>query len=118
MLKGQEASELEVKAFNCALVLHADHELNASTFAARVCALTLTDIYSCVTAAVGALKGSLHGGANECVFDMLKEIREEGDCQAYLDRKLASHEKIMGLVTGFTRPKIRVKNTCDKWPRT
>ena len=49
-----------------------------------------------MTAAVGALKGSLHGGANECVFDMLKEIREEGDCQAYLDRKLASHEKIMG----------------------
>ena len=96
MLKGQEASELEVKAFNCALVLHADHELNASTFAARVCASTLTDIYSCVTAAVGALKGSLHGGANECVFDMLKEIREEGNCQAYLDRKLASHEKIMG----------------------
>ena len=75
---------------------YADRELSASTFAARVCASTLTDIYSCVTAAVGALKGSLHGGANECVFDMLKEIREEGDCQAYLDRKLASHEKIMG----------------------
>ena len=96
MLNGQEPSELEIRAFNRALVLHADHELNASTFAARVCASTLTDIYSCVTAAIGALKGSLHGGANECVFDMLKEIKAEGDTNAYLDRKLASHEKIMG----------------------
>lgn len=96
MLNGQEPTELEIRAFNRALVLHADHELNASTFAARVCASTLTDIYSCVTAAIGALKGSLHGGANECVFDMLKEIKAEGDMNAYLDRKLASHEKIMG----------------------
>ena len=96
MLTGEEPSPLQVKAFNRALVLHADHELNASTFTARVCASTLTDIYSCVTAAIGALKGPLHGGANERVFDMLAEIRQEGDTLAYLDRKLASNEKIMG----------------------
>lgn len=96
MLNGTEACAEEVKAFNRALVLHADHELNASTFATRVCASTLTDIYSCVTAAIGALKGPLHGGANERVFEMLKEIKEKGSVKEYLDDKLASHQKIMG----------------------
>ena len=96
MLNGVEPSEIEIEAMNKALILHADHELNASTFAARVCASTLTDIYSCVTTAIGALKGPLHGGANERVFDMLKEIRESGDVNAYLQEKLDSKEKIMG----------------------
>lgn len=96
MLNGEEPEPLQVKAFNRALVLHADHELNASTFAARVCASTLSDIYSCVTAAIGTLKGPLHGGANERVFDMLKEIREHGNTEAYLQEKLDSQEKIMG----------------------
>ncbi|MBM7636403.1 citrate synthase [Streptococcus saliviloxodontae] len=96
MLNGEEPSNLEIEAMNKALILHADHELNASTFAARVCASTLTDIYSCVTTAIGALKGPLHGGANERVFDMLVEIRELGDVEAYLSEKLASKEKIMG----------------------
>lgn len=96
MLTGSEPTELEEKALNRALILHADHELNASTFAARVCASTLSDIYSCVTTAIGTLKGPLHGGANERVFDMLQEIREHGDTKSYLQEKLASHEKIMG----------------------
>lgn len=96
MLSGEEPSELAVRAFNKALVLHADHELNASTFAARVTASTLTDIYSCVTTAIGTLKGSLHGGANERVFDMLMAIRESGDTEGYLQEKLDSKEKIMG----------------------
>ncbi|MEY8699693.1 citrate synthase [Streptococcus ferus] len=96
MLNGKEPTELEVLAMNRALVLHADHELNASTFAARVCASTLSDIYSCVTAAIGTLKGPLHGGANERVFDMLQDIRDHGDTVAYLQEKLASNEKIMG----------------------
>ncbi|MGT2907137.1 citrate synthase [Streptococcus dentiloxodontae] len=96
MLNGETPSELEIEAMNRALILHADHELNASTFAARVCASTLTDIYSCVTTAIGALKGPLHGGANERVFDMLSEIRQSGDAQAYLQEKLDSQEKIMG----------------------
>lgn len=96
MLNGEEPTEVQVKALNRALVLHADHELNASTFAARVCASTLADIYSCVTTAIGTLKGPLHGGANECVFDMLTEIREMGNTTGYLKEKLASQEKIMG----------------------
>ncbi len=96
MLNGAEPSEIEIEAMNKALILHADHELNASTFATRVCASTLTDIYSCVTTAIGALKGPLHGGANERVFDMLKEVRESGDVNAYLQEKLDSKEKIMG----------------------
>lgn len=96
MLSGQEPSDLQIKAFNRALVLHADHELNASTFAARVCASTMSDIYSCVTTAIGTLKGSLHGGANERVFDMLQSIRRQGDTQTYLQHKLNSKEKIMG----------------------
>ena len=96
MLNGEEPSELQVKAFSKALVLHADHEVNASTFAARVTASTLTDLYSCVTTAIGTLKGSLHGGANERVFDMLLAIRESGDTEGYLQEKLDSKEKIMG----------------------
>ncbi|MDO4668112.1 MAG: citrate synthase [Streptococcus sp.] len=96
MLLGEEPLDSHVKAFNCAMILHADHELNASTFTARVCASTLTDIYSCVTAAIGALKGSLHGGANERVYDMLEEIRVHGNTTDYLKKKLDSHKKIMG----------------------
>ncbi|MFC3927914.1 citrate synthase [Streptococcus caprae] len=96
MLTAKEPTELEVRAFNRALILHADHELNASTFAARVCASTLTDIYSCITTAIGTLKGPLHGGANERVYDMLMDIRQQGDATSYLKEKLDSQEKIMG----------------------
>ena len=66
-------------AFDVALILHADHELNASTFAARVTAATLSDIYSCVTSAIGALKGPLHGGANEDVIKMLLAVGDAGE---------------------------------------
>ncbi|WP_418968910.1 citrate synthase [Alloscardovia omnicolens] len=96
MLNGTEPTALQEEALNKALVLHADHELNASTFAARVCASTLSDIYSCVTTAIGTLKGPLHGGANERVFEMLTEIRESGDVTSYLQKKLDTKEKIMG----------------------
>lgn len=96
MLTGEIPREIDVKALNRALVLHADHELNASTFAARVCASTLSDTYSCVTTAIGTLKGSLHGGANERVFDMLEEIAEMGNAKTYILEKLDSKEKIMG----------------------
>ncbi|MBF0777245.1 citrate synthase [Streptococcus cuniculi] len=96
MLTGKKPPALEIEALNKALILHADHELNASTFAARVCASTLSDIYSCVTTAIGTLKGPLHGGANERVFDMLQEIREHGNTKSYLQQKLESQEKIMG----------------------
>ena len=77
-------------------MLHADHELNASTFAARVTVATLSDIYSGVTSAIGALKGPLHGGANEAVMVMLEEIGSFDNVEAYINEKLANKEKIMG----------------------
>ena len=66
------------RAFDVALILHADHELNASTFAARVTAATLSDIYSSITSGIGALKGPLHGGANQDVIKLLLELRGRG----------------------------------------
>src|SRR6202011_221432 len=74
MLTGERPSGLATRAFDIALILHADHELNASTFAARVAAATLTDIHSAIVAAVGTLKGPLHGGANADVMRLLLEI--------------------------------------------
>src|SRR5437899_12634595 len=78
MLTGERPSGLATRAFDVALVLHADHELNASTFAARVVAATLSDIHSAMVAAVGALKGPLHGGANADVMRLLLETGAGG----------------------------------------
>ncbi|MGJ7920451.1 citrate synthase [Neobacillus sp. LXY-4] len=96
MLSGKEPEDIAVEAFNKALVLHADHELNASTFTARVCVATLSDVYSGITAAIGALKGPLHGGANEAVMKMLSEIGTPDNVEPYIRGKLANKEKIMG----------------------
>lgn len=97
MLTGEEPETKNVQAMNRSLVLHADHDFNASTFTARVCASTMSDVYSCITAAIGSLKGPLHGGANEKVFDMLREI-DEGTLavEEYLDQKMDRKEKVMG----------------------
>ncbi len=97
MLNGKEPSDLETEAINKALVLHADHELNASTFTSRVCVATLSDIYSGITAAISALKGPLHGGANERVMEMLLEIGEVDNAIPYVKEKMANKEKIMGM---------------------
>ncbi|WP_407269054.1 citrate synthase [Radiobacillus sp. PE A8.2] len=97
MLNGEEPKDLEIEAINKALVLHADHELNASTFTARVCVATLSDVYSGITSAIGALKGPLHGGANERVMKMLSEIGEVDNAIPYIKEKLANKEKIMGM---------------------
>ncbi|MBC2207207.1 citrate synthase [Listeria booriae] len=96
MVTGEETGYLAEEAMNKALVLHADHEFNASTFTARVCVATLSDVYSGVTAAIGALKGPLHGGANERVIDMLEEIKEKGNAREYIQNKIDRKEKIMG----------------------
>jgi citrate synthase len=96
MLWGRRPDELSAKVFQTALILHADHELNASTFAARVTAATLSDMYSSVTSAVGALKGPLHGGANEQVMRMLIEIGSPDRARAYVLQALGEHRKIMG----------------------
>ena len=96
MLHGERPNELHAHVFNVALVLHADHELNASTFSARVTAGTLSDIYSAVTSAVGTLKGPLHGGANEQVMLMLQKIGAADRAAAWVADALARKEKISG----------------------
>ncbi|MEK4509814.1 citrate/2-methylcitrate synthase [Paenibacillus sp. FSL K6-2524] len=96
MLSGEEPDEVAVSALDQALVLHADHELNASTFSARVTIATLSDIYSGVTSAIGTLKGPLHGGANEAVSQMLSEIGTLDQTESYIQAKLNNKEKIMG----------------------
>ena len=99
MLTGERPSALATHAFDVALTLHADHELNASTFAGRVAAATLTDIYSAVVAAIGTLKGPLHGGANAEVMKMLLELGENATGERiddFVRGKLARKEKIAG----------------------
>ena len=99
MLTGERPSALSTRALDVALVLHADHELNASTFAARVAAATLTDVHSAITAAIGTLKGPLHGGANAEVMRLLLDIGPEASDQKIDDTihaKLARKEKIPG----------------------
>lgn len=95
-LFGVEPDPIMVTAFDVALILHADHELNASTFAARVVAATLSDMYSAVTAAIGALKGPLHGGANEQAVAMFREIGEPSNADAWIDQALAARRKVPG----------------------
>ncbi len=95
-LVDREPTELEARAIDVALILHADHDLNASTFAARVTASTLSDLYSAVTSAVGTLKGPLHGGANERVMELLDEIGTADRAEEVVKAKLARHERVMG----------------------
>jgi citrate synthase len=97
MLNGEKPSETATRTMDMALVLHADHELNASTFAARVIAATLSDVHSAITGAIGALKGPLHGGANEGVMRLLLAIDKEGaDPVEYVKNMLAARTKISG----------------------
>lgn len=96
MLTGSEPDEFQERALDVALILHADHEFNASTFSARVTASTLSDLYSAVVSAIGALKGPLHGGANRAVMAQLKEIDDPSRAEAYVQDHLQRHDKIMG----------------------
>ena len=99
MLTGTRPDEVATRAFDIALILHADHELNASTFAARVAAATLTDLHSAIVGAIGALKGPLHGGANADVMRLLLEVGEDAGpdrAEAFVRAKLARKEKVPG----------------------
>ena len=96
LLNGTEPGEIETKALDIALILHADHEFNASTFAARVTVATLTDMYSAITSAIGTLAGPLHGGANEAVMKMLLEIGDADKVDEYMADAFATGKKIMG----------------------
>jgi citrate synthase len=96
MLKGQVPNAEEARCFDVALILHADHSFNASTFAARVTASTLSDMHSAITSAIGTLKGPLHGGANERVMRMLLEIGSVDRAEPYVQDLLARKQKVMG----------------------
>ncbi len=96
MLKGKEPHQIAVESLDKALILHADHELNASTFSARVTVATLADIYAGVVSAIGTLSGPLHGGANEAVMRMLEEINDIENVETYISEALFTNKKIMG----------------------
>jgi len=96
MLHGREPTRTEARAMDLDLILHADHELNASTFAARIAASTLADIYACIVAATGTLMGPLHGGAAQKVMEMLREIAVPWRAEEYVKKKLERGERIMG----------------------
>ena len=96
MLNGAEPTPTMERAFDICMMLHADHGLNNSTFAARVVISTMSDMYSALTAAIGSLRGPLHGGANEGVMHMLNEIPSIDDAEAYIMGKLERKDKVMG----------------------
>ena len=96
MLNGRTPDEESARWFDIALILHADHSFNSSTFAARVTASTLSDLHSAITSAIGTLKGPLHGGANEQVMKMLLEIQTADRVDDYIHNLLAQKKKVMG----------------------
>ena len=96
MMTGKKPTELAARTFDIALILHADHEFNASTFAARVTAATMSDLHSAVTSAIGALKGPLHGGANEQVMLMVEQVKDPARAEAWIRKALADKARVMG----------------------
>ncbi|EGQ7663188.1 bifunctional 2-methylcitrate synthase/citrate synthase [Vibrio parahaemolyticus] len=96
LLTDREPSALHKQVMHCSLILYAEHEFNASTFAARVCASTLSDIHSCITAAIGTLRGPLHGGANEAAMEMIEDWQTPDEAEANIMQMLANKDKIMG----------------------
>jgi 2-methylcitrate synthase len=96
LLNQAEPSEQHKRVMDVSLILYAEHEFNASTFTARVCASTLSDMFSCITGAIGTLRGPLHGGANEAAMDMIEKFNSPADAKEQMAGMLARKEKIMG----------------------
>ena len=96
LLTDKAPSELHKKVMHCSLILYAEHEFNASTFTARVCASTLSDIHSCITAAIGSLRGPLHGGANEAAMEMIQDWKTPEEAEVNILKMLENKDKIMG----------------------
>lgn len=96
LLSGKSPSEQHRRVMDVSLILYAEHEFNASTFTARVCASTLSDMYSCITGAIGSLRGPLHGGANEAAMDMIEKFSSPADAKVQMAGMLERKEKIMG----------------------
>jgi 2-methylcitrate synthase len=115
LLTGKKASETHVRVMQASLILYAEHEFNASTFTARVCASTLSDIYSCVVGAIGTLKGPLHGGANEAAMAMLERWTSVEEAEAGIMKALASKEKIMGFGHAIYRTNDPRSPIIEEW---
>ncbi|MGC4004756.1 MAG: citrate/2-methylcitrate synthase [Pirellulales bacterium] len=119
MIRGVPGDELEVRALDVSLILYAEHEFNASTFTARVVAGTLSDMHSAVTAAIGALKGPLHGGANERVLEVLEEVGD-ADPESWIRDALEKKRLLMGFghrVYKEVDPRSTIlKRYCASWP--
>jgi 2-methylcitrate synthase len=96
MLSDESPSDLHRAVMNASLILYAEHEFNASTFTARVCAATLSDMYSCITGAIGSLRGPLHGGANEAAMELIEKFGSVAEVEGELDAMLARKDLIMG----------------------
>jgi 2-methylcitrate synthase len=96
LLNGKSPSQLHERVMDVSLILYAEHEFNASTFTARVCASTLSDMFSCITGAIGSLRGPLHGGANEAAMDMIQQFTSPEDAKTQMAGMLERKEKIMG----------------------
>ena len=115
LLHGEKPSSLYTKVMNVSLILYAEHEFNASTFAARVCASTLSDIHSCITAAIGTLRGPLHGGANEAAMDLIQSFENPDDAENKLLDMLARKEKIMGFGHAVYKVSDPRNNVIKSW---
>ncbi len=117
LLHGREPSELHARVMDVSLILYAEHEFNASTFTARVCASTLSDMHSCVTGAIGSLRGPLHGGANEMAMAMLEQYESPEQARSDVLRMLDAKEKIMGFGHAVYRQKDPRNAIIREWSR-
>lgn len=115
MLRGSAPSQLHADVMNVSLILYAEHEFNASTFTARVCASTLSDIHSCVTGAIGSLRGPLHGGANEAAMDMIEQWSSADEAEREILGMLERKEKIMGFGHAIYRESDPRNAIIKKW---
>ena len=117
MLKEDPPTDLEIQMMNSSLILYAEHELNASTFTARVCASTLADFYSCITGAIGTLSGPLHGGANEQAMELISRFEDPEDAAQGVRDMLARRELIMGFGHGVYRVRDPRNAIIKAWAR-
>ena len=111
LMRGEAPTELHARALNQSLIVYAENEFNASTFAARVVSSTWADIYAAITAALAAHKGPLHGGANERVMRLLMEIGSPERAESWLRRRWLANKRSWDSGIGFSRRAIRVANT-------
>ncbi|ABC29497.1 Citrate synthase [Hahella chejuensis KCTC 2396] len=115
MLHGRTPDALHEKVMHASLILYAEHEFNASTFTARVCASTLSDIHSCITGAIGSLRGPLHGGANEAAMAMIEKFKSPDDAEEQIMGMLERKEKIMGFGHAIYRESDPRNAIIKKW---